>query len=385
LTNQILASLDASLDNKYKTTSLNDRFKELFDQVPGAHTEDGHKIALRMTKGPTNSCINFHCDGMYASSTSQIPLNAASEYDGGALCFFMKNHLHMVPRVPGSLVQHPPNVLHGVSSVTRGTRKSLFIVDESNGLGAGGVLDLSIFYHRHHIIAFLAQREREKRQREVEQGGSLANKKRKTGGLGIDTSVDIKTELTAASVKSEKNETEDENDKKVSAGEQDGDAVKTEAEEMKKASHSVNEEEIAMLRSKVKALEEIITTKDEEIASLKESLKNSKPIDVIDLTDETTSSKLPQTEDTPKSALAIQHEQNQKMAQVKEEKIAAETALEDVREDLEDNQEDMGRQVLFTNFLQSKIDELAALAEAGGADRARVAEIKGRSYSSMSS
>ena len=59
--------------------------------------------------------------------------------------------------------------------------------------------------------------------------------------------------------------------------------------------------------------------------------------------------------------------------------------LKNVREELEDIQEDMGHQVLFINFLQSKIDELAALAEAGGADRARVAEIKNRSYSSMSS
>ena len=59
--------------------------------------------------------------------------------------------------------------------------------------------------------------------------------------------------------------------------------------------------------------------------------------------------------------------------------------LKNVREELEDIQEDMGHQVLFINFLQSKIDELAALAEAGGANGAQVAEIKGRSYSSMSS
>ena len=105
---------------------------------------------------------------------------------------------------------------------------------------------------------------------------------------------------------------------------------------------------------------------------------------VVDLTtNDEPASQRQRTGDPLKSNLAIQHEQNQKIVKVKEEKIAAETALEDVREDLEDNQEDMGRQVLFTDFLQSKIDELAALAEAGGADRARVAEIKGRSYSSM--
>lgn len=68
-----------------------------------------------------------------------------------------------------------------------------------------------------------------------------------------------------------------------------------------------------------------------------------------------------------------------------QEKIAVEATLKNVREELEDILEDMDRQVLFTDFLQSKIDELAALAEAGGADRAQVAEIKGRSYSSMSS
>ena len=79
---------------------------------------------------------------------------------------------------------------------------------------------------------------------------------------------------------------------------------------------------------------------------------------------------------TPKSSLAIQHEQNQKLVQVKEEKIAAETTLEDVREDLEDKQEDVDNQVLYVNFLQSKIDELASVAEAGGADMAKVAEIR---------
>ena len=108
--------------------------------------------------------------------------------------------------------------------------------------------------------------------------------------------------------------------------------------------------------------------------------------DVVDLTtDDEPASKRQCTGDTLKSNLAIQHEQNQKIVQVNEEKVAAETALQDVREDLEDNQEDMGRQVLFTDFLQSKIDELAVLAEAGGVDRALVVEIKGRSYSSMSS
>ena len=49
--------------------------------------------------------------------------------------FFANDQLHKIPRPPGSLVQHPPRVLHGVTSVTEGTKKSLFIVDRLNGLG----------------------------------------------------------------------------------------------------------------------------------------------------------------------------------------------------------------------------------------------------------
>ena len=108
-----------------------------------------------MTKGPTNSCIDFHTDNGLshprASSTSQIPLNPTSEYKGGQLCFFVNDHLHMVPRKAGSLVQHPPSVLHGVTSVTEGERKSLFILHVTNGLGEGGVVKLT----SDHIDSFL--------------------------------------------------------------------------------------------------------------------------------------------------------------------------------------------------------------------------------------
>lgn len=141
------------MDDKYKSTNLDDKFGELFHKVQNA-SERGHKIALRMTRGPTNSCINFHCDGGYATSTSQIPLNLPSEYKGGTLCFFVNDHIHSVPRICGSVVQHPPRVLHGVTSVTEGTRKSLFIVDKANGLGENGVVELSVG----HVVSFLAQR-----------------------------------------------------------------------------------------------------------------------------------------------------------------------------------------------------------------------------------
>ncbi|GAX26752.1 hypothetical protein FisN_2Hh298 [Fistulifera solaris] len=103
----------------------------------------GSKVALRMTKGPTNACINFHCDGGYATRTSQIALNDPSEYVGGRLVFFVNDVLHVLERPAGSLVQHPRQVLHGVTCLTSGTRKSLFVVDRFNGLGEGGVVEVS--------------------------------------------------------------------------------------------------------------------------------------------------------------------------------------------------------------------------------------------------
>lgn len=150
-----MATVDGSSGDKYKSTRLKQTLKRLYDSVPGSRGD--HKVALRMTKGPTNSCINFHTDtGLShprASSTSQIPLNSNSDYKGGQLCFFANDHLHMVPRKAGSLVQHPPNILHGVTSVTEGERKSLFILDVTNGLGEGGVVKLT----PDHIDSFLTE------------------------------------------------------------------------------------------------------------------------------------------------------------------------------------------------------------------------------------
>mmetsp|Transcript_35094 Transcript_35094/g.51607 ORF Transcript_35094/g.51607 Transcript_35094/m.51607 type:complete len:337 (+) Transcript_35094:129-1139(+) len=151
---QIMSELDTSLDDKYKFDRIYENLMTLFGQVSPNSRGRRFKVALRATRGPTNSCIDFHCDGIYASSTSQIPLNSPAEYKGGQLCFFVNDQLHFVPRPIGSLVQHPPKVLHGVTQVTEGMRKSLFIVDESNGLGEGGVVVLS----SEDIASFLAHR-----------------------------------------------------------------------------------------------------------------------------------------------------------------------------------------------------------------------------------
>ena len=132
------------------------KLRKIFEQVLRRGGGGEPKVALRMTRGPTNACINFHCDGGYATSTSQIALNDPSEYAGGRLVYFVNDVLHVLERPVGSLVQHPPNVLHGVTCLTSGTRKSLFVVDKSNGLGEKGVIQVSSA----HVDGFVASRRR---------------------------------------------------------------------------------------------------------------------------------------------------------------------------------------------------------------------------------
>ena len=109
-----------------------------FRQIPGATSSP--QYALRMTQGPSKACINFHCDAeSYATGTAQIALNDPSKYKGGRLCFFVNNHLHVLERPVGSTCLHQPKVLHGVSAITEGSVKSLFLVDRSSVYGDGSV------------------------------------------------------------------------------------------------------------------------------------------------------------------------------------------------------------------------------------------------------
>jgi len=136
-----------------------ERLQQLFQ---GPCPETNAKFALRMTVGPTNKCIPFHCDGPYACSTTQIVLD--SQCLGGELVYFCLakesagrapgggagtggggeeelGELHVVQRRKGTVTHHRPNVLHGVARVVSGTRKSMFVVDKSNGLGDKDVVD----------------------------------------------------------------------------------------------------------------------------------------------------------------------------------------------------------------------------------------------------
>lgn len=99
---------------------------------------NGARLAFRRTEGPTNACINFHCDGGYATRTVQITLNDDSEYDGGRLVFYYDGRLHTPLRPQGAMTCHNRAILHAVTPLVRGVRKSLFVVDKTNGLGEAG-------------------------------------------------------------------------------------------------------------------------------------------------------------------------------------------------------------------------------------------------------
>lgn len=139
-----LLAVDANGGEPFLAENVLEDLGHAFRQIPGTPTSSGaSKIAMRMTRGPSKACINFHCDGGYATGTVQIALNDQTEYKGGRLCFFVNGVLHVLERPVGSVCQHPRGVLHAVTALTEGTRKSLFVVDQSNGLGERGVVEVT--------------------------------------------------------------------------------------------------------------------------------------------------------------------------------------------------------------------------------------------------
>lgn len=116
------------------------------------------KLALRVTHGPTGTCIPFHRDGDYARHTTQIPLSG--DIDGGRLCFYTEKGLSMPPRVVGSAVSHYPATMHGVTALHRGTRRSMFVLDHANGLGDADVAQIT----SSHLEGFLDERAAKKRK-----------------------------------------------------------------------------------------------------------------------------------------------------------------------------------------------------------------------------
>ncbi len=98
------------------------------------------RIVLRMVTGPTHAGIGFHIDYPNATRTLQVMLSDPLDYTGGRLAFFTfdpldksKDTFSMLERTKGSACWHSGWVLHGVTSLLSGERKSLFVIDKNKG------------------------------------------------------------------------------------------------------------------------------------------------------------------------------------------------------------------------------------------------------------
>ena len=116
-----------------------------YDQIIRHHKchsdiSHGVKIALRLSL-PIDACIDWHCDGGYATQTVQYTLN--DNYVGGNLCYYTRNGLFNQKRPEGTLTVHDRDVLHAVTKLHSGRRYALFVVDYGNGLGEKDVFSFT--------------------------------------------------------------------------------------------------------------------------------------------------------------------------------------------------------------------------------------------------
>ena len=170
---------------------------------------------------------------------------------------------------------------------------------------------------------------------------------------------------------------------------------------MKKIGNMINGKdedvvEIGRTTDKEKKLQSAIDEQKQEIESLKEKLKNSRPIDKVDLTSSSDVDSV--VEDRPckrrrtKSNLAIALEQSHQMVKVKQEANqraataqadldVARREKQDVEEDLEDANILVTQQAVATDVWLGRFDELFELARAAGVDGRRLSEIRYRPLS----
>jgi hypothetical protein len=113
------------------------------------------KIGLRMTKGPSHACINFHCcSDRDVVGTVQVTLNERDEFNGGRPVIFYRNSLIELNPSAGSVCQFSNRVLHATTALTQGVCKNLFLVNQKCGHGDKDVLCVEI----PHVAAFLNAR-----------------------------------------------------------------------------------------------------------------------------------------------------------------------------------------------------------------------------------
>jgi len=103
----LLGDLEVEGDPETRPKTALRMLEQAFQNVPGARSNP--KIALRHTVGPTNACINFHCNGGYATITTQIALNEPSDCEGGRLVYFVNDEVPWFTPTPSFACRHEPS------------------------------------------------------------------------------------------------------------------------------------------------------------------------------------------------------------------------------------------------------------------------------------
>jgi len=103
---------------------------------PDPLTRDQSREKMKLDKGSSFRQADFeqHWAGLPKAPPRQAGAVANSTLNPP------EDRLECLERFAGSIVTHPKSVLHGVSRLTEGTRKSLFVVNQTNGLGEGKVV-----------------------------------------------------------------------------------------------------------------------------------------------------------------------------------------------------------------------------------------------------
>jgi len=108
----------------------------LYISATGGPAARPPKFVLRRSEAPSAGPIDFHCDGSYATYTLQLVLTEAKTYGGELVFYDAVTGLNVLETTFGRITIHPRESYHAVTSLRRGTRYSLFVVDEDNGLGS---------------------------------------------------------------------------------------------------------------------------------------------------------------------------------------------------------------------------------------------------------
>ena len=120
--------------NDFRTTLLRQDLTSIIGELATKTLEhcfqhDYDTIRMRrVTASDTNEegeCVAFHTD--FSRRTMQIALNDPDEYQGGLLVFATSTGFIVPKRTAGSFTIHNYKSVHGVTSMTRGVRYSLFL------------------------------------------------------------------------------------------------------------------------------------------------------------------------------------------------------------------------------------------------------------------